>query len=236
MPEFDTPCWETEMVSYRCRKCFGLISKDTDYCPSCQKIFDLYYLAKKLSERYYGMNSDYLPYHNLQHAKEVAMAVSDAPNVHPATVVAAIWHDAIYIPGSKVNEQASADALRYEFRVYKPHANIAEAAALLVEQTKISDHLTSEHKSGQIAYLLDADIHSLGLPTRQFSKFITNQENILVENGAPINKENLKKCAEFLSQFLTVREHIYHTPYFRHKYESLARSNIKKLMEITGAV
>ena len=59
-------------------------------------------------------------YHNVTHAQrvvETVLLLEDSPSSE--LVLAAKWHDAVYIPGSSVNEIASADALMNTYKVYR---------------------------------------------------------------------------------------------------------------------
>lgn len=184
---------------------------------------------------YYKFNSENRFYHNTDHARRVveALDVNDESDV--ATVIAATWHDAIYIPGSKVNEEASANALSYEWKRLNISASpeILAEAVRLIRNTTVEIHCrTHEFLScnSNDGILLDADLLSLSDP---YPKFLENQYNIIKENnGDPTNKEHKKQCSDFL-QNLVIRPYIYCTERFRKEHEQAARENIKRFYDET---
>lgn len=177
---------------------------------------------------YYRFNKENRHYHNWDHAGRVLFEVDEDDRVK----LAALWHDAIYIPGSKVNEEASADALLYEWKSLgiKANTDIVYDACALIRSTTVDWHLSKYEITNAIhAELMDADLVSLADPYIQFQE---NQANIILENGGdPEDFESRAKCADFLKNFLTVREYIYHTDKFRALHEEKAKQNIKRYVE-----
>ncbi len=186
------------------------------------------------AERWYDFNVIQRDYHNWEHANSV---VSALPHWAPDSVVlAAYWHDAVYVPGAQhdANENASAAALALSTREYtdRKTRDIIDEAVELIKCTTINWHLNSTNirveKMVELenrAMLLDADISSLAAP---FEKFLWNQRHILTENGLEWTKENVRKSSDFLLQFTTCREFIYHTDYARGKWERDAYANIMR--------
>ena len=171
-------------------------------------------------------------YHNIQHALKVVDAVyyiKDEPSV--ALMMAAKWHDAVYVPlaGTDANERCSAAALGvcyHRLGIDKtPESDkvIADAQKLIM-RTHVGVHLTDHRvdpESDQ-AVLNDADLSSLA---EAESTFFVNQINIIKENfGTP--HDNIKDSAAFLGKFLTCREYIYHTKNARELWEDKAKENI----------
>jgi len=185
--------------------------------------------------RYYQFNQHGRPYHNYAHAMHVLNHVGQDASL--SVRIAAVWHDAVYIPRGHVNEQASSDALTYEWIENKIAENIPvlHAANKLIEGTVVANHLrtTALDADSDMALLLDADLASLGAP---YDVFVGNQANIILENGGdPDKKESRILCGNFLNAFLTCRPYIYHTAAFREKYESAAKDNIRKYVKSHGS-
>lgn len=185
------------------------------------------------AERWYRFNEFQRPYHNWEHANAVVTAL---PHWAPDSVVlAAYWHDAVYVPGAKfnANEFASSAALAASSREYRDTKtrDIIEEAMGLIECTTIKWHLMTSNLELDIveaehrAMLLDADLSSLAAP---YEQFLRNQKNILEENGLEWTIENAQKSSNFLLQFTTCRENIYHTEFARSKWERTARANITR--------
>lgn len=181
------------------------------------------------SRAWYDHNWGDRHYHNWGHALSVV------DNVHKITdtpsdelIIAAYWHDAVYVPGAgtDANERCSAAALVQSGRIYKDigSQNVIQLAAQMIRYTKIDNHLHEGRLTGDIAILLDADLGSLAAP---YELFLYTQENIILENGGTM-EENKDQSAAFLKQFLKCREFIYHTDYARLNWEQAARSNIER--------
>ena len=192
--------------------------KDADYKLLCEKAAD-----------YYQMHAQYRYYHNFSHAANVLVQCGFLQSKdNPALDLAAIWHDAVYYPGSSGNESASAVALYYEARNINEHKNpIVEEAMSLIKGTTIDHHLTKKRVKGDQAVLLDADLSSLAA---DYLEFCFNQDNILKENFVEFSNVKVKRpmSAMFLAKFLTARKFIYHTKEARLKFEDIAKENITK--------
>ncbi len=186
------------------------------------------------AKRWYEFNADFRFYHNLYHANAVVSALP--PDSKDSVVLAAMWHDAVYIPGAMygANEEASAAALQFTWNQcgLDRDSEILLQAKEFIRRTSVEWHLVEHNYLGEsspdLASLLDADVSSLAA---SYDSFVTNQKNILKENGLEINRINLRKSAAFLNQFLEKRPHIYHTRYARDRWEEPARLNIKTFTE-----
>lgn len=183
------------------------------------------------SHTYYGQNAVDRKYHNLFHAHYVVNSVNVLTDFAPsrALTLAALWHDAVYIPGATgdANEICSAQVLDIEFtRLVKvrKYDQISEDAQRLIRNTGISTHLFHERIDGELAYLLDADLSALAAP---YDVFLKNQENIILENNGNV-AEHSKKSAAFVHMFLWKREFIYHTDEARKLWEYEARKNVTR--------
>lgn len=183
------------------------------------------------ADSFYNILGGSRKYHSLNHSERVVGTVAKLTgSLSPELILAAKWHDAIYIPGSKVNEEASADALLYTYKIYEtfiPNSSeMFQRAADLIRKTTVSHHLVEETRfDGDLALLLDADLVSLA---DDYDAFIDTQEQILIENKKP--KTDLKDSAEFLCQFQSAREFIYHTERGRELFEKKAQKNIDRII------
>lgn len=181
---------------------------------------------------WYDFNRENRQYHNWDHAVSVA---SSLPGWGFSSVLlAAYWHDAVYVPGAQegANENCSAAALIATSRNFPgvPHHDVMIASDL-IRKTTISWHLASEENLvwcdersfSSLSNLLDADLSSLAA---SYDVFLWNQRNIISENGGEWTPENIRKSADFLGQFLTRRKFIYHTERARKRWEVDAKANI----------
>ncbi len=178
-------------------------------------------------------------YHNWDHAVSVHHTLLQlCPSVSFKALLAAVWHDAVYIPGSQFNELASADALCYTAKLLgsSEWLDMAEAAGTLVKSTSIATHQTPEHIKGELAYLLDADLHSLG--AGEYCKFVERQIAIAEEWCTPYSfrfKETrevaLRNQAAFLHDLRGRRSHLFHTQEARELFEVNAHNNILRFYQ-----
>lgn len=217
-----------------------------------EKLLDVHDLRDIWSsaEKWYGMYEYARGYHNIKHASKVVNSLFLIHASPPLELLmAAMWHDAIYIPGAggDVNEKASSAAMMMAYNRRNMHHNqssveverIMQTAKLLIDGTSIEMHFLPLNMSedsrdfGILPYLVDADLSSLA---DNWDSFLATQHKIIDENYGDANDpENLKKCAEFLRKFLHVRKYIYHKPEAQQLWESKARANIQRLIDETGA-
>jgi predicted metal-dependent HD superfamily phosphohydrolase len=177
-------------------------------------------------------------YHNLSHANAVTTSLFTMGVVSPALMLAARWHDAVYIPGAavSVNEDASATALKLEARnlnLTLEQMDVVQEAETMIRLTSMDMHLSRILIKGAIATLLDADISGMASGYRTF---IQNQKNIVLEQtGLPPTKEGLAKASAWLTGFASRRPYLFHTERGRFLYEVLAQDNIKRFAKTYGA-
>jgi predicted metal-dependent HD superfamily phosphohydrolase len=182
--------------------------------------------------KYYALNSANRQYHNTEHMENVVRAVQEStPNPSDALLLAAVWHDAIYMPGagSDANERCSAASLKSEYwtlRTNEQYDHVIVQAMDHIVNTRIEVHLSADEIDGDLAILLDADLKSLA---GSYDTFIETQEKVIKENGGNW-AEHKAKSGEFLAKFLTCRKHIYHAAYGRKNWEEQARANIARLV------
>lgn len=215
--------------------------------------------AIPLASTYYQMDDMLRHYHNLQHAVKVMNAVGDlmGEKTTVAAILAALWHDAIYLTGAKndANEHASIAAMRINMKrlftlAYAPSqgevdsdtsiiAEITYETILLeveeaIKATIISNHLRADNTEtlGIGAYLVDADLSSLADP---YEEFVQHQINIYLESQliSDVTKtpgiEVLGNTVDFLNKLTQARPSIYQTVEGAERYEALARKNIDQL-------
>lgn len=187
------------------------------------------------AETWYHFNEEAKFYHNYEHAFNVVsklFALTEVPSKE--LIIAALWHDAVYIPGAwgDANELASAAAMEYTAKTLGLQRNeVIVGASQLIYNTRLTVHTNPIRIAGELAMLLDADLSSLA---DGFPAFLQTQANIIAENGGTV-EEHSKQSADFLKQFLTCRKSIYHTAFARGLWEDKARSNIEQYWKLAYA-
>lgn len=161
-------------------------------------------------------------YHNLRHLEE-CLGESDAARAlaqKPSLVEAALWfHDAVYDPTSGHNEEDSA-RLAVECLAA---GGVSPELIDLVRQLILCTKTHVPAATPDAALLIDIDLAILGQPAARFWDY----ERAIRAEYAWVPEETFReKRAEILARFLA-RPAIYHTDFYRQKYENVARANLR---------
>lgn len=147
-------------------------------------------------------------------AKELGFSKSQCDTCY----IAGIWHDAVYVPGAKDNEELSAQAL------LQLHPWATESANI-VRKTTVEHHISDEitwDNDPLTCLVLDADLLSLAAP---YNEFLQHQMNIAREHN--LEEVTISHTA-FLSKFLE-KKSIFRSP-LASDYEAFAINNITRLI------
>lgn len=165
-------------------------------------------------------------YHNLNHLANgfAELAAVAGELADREAVEFALWfHDIVYVPGNKYNEVISA-AIAYTYALELTGCTVfAGKVRRLVEATQ---HDADAGLDADTQFLLDADLAILGYPWPQFAAYsdgIRREFFFLSDNAYRAGRRAV------LQKFLN-RPYIYHTEFFRAKYENCARANIARLL------
>lgn len=168
-------------------------------------------------------------YHNLSHlehmfnhAKPVKSKIHNWHNF-----LFAIWyHDVIYKPTKKDNEEKS--AILAKKRVKQLHLNEKHLKMIenLIISTKKHQIISSQNTDN--AYLLDIDLSILGTSWDTYQKYIQNiRKEYAVYPNFIYNKGRKKVLQHFLE-----RETLYFTEVFQNKFETQAKENLTKEIKL----
>lgn len=175
-------------------------------------------------------------YHNLNH---INRCLSVAENLHleyfnKTQLITAIWfHDAIYNPWSRHNEQFSAElASKYCQQEHTFLSNglgfgknlrtVIQAIKATAEHTEDQVFNSDQYNVNVIHYMLDIDL--IGLAD-EYSKYSETGEQIRKEYSHLNKNEFDKGRYTFLIRMLD-RKKIFYTDDFYQKYETKARENM----------
>jgi predicted metal-dependent HD superfamily phosphohydrolase len=183
-------------------------------------------------------------YHDESHVYTVLSALFKITKPSKAQILAAIWNDAVYVPGAQSedsNEIASSELLGYKLRqlVGLPACvELQHGAAELIMATTIKRHLEPNIQKEYEVYVLDveemelqdADLSTLALP---FPRFINKQVQLIQEyfgkgKTYKVTADQLRLQSDFLQKFL-LKKRIFRTDTGYKLYESQARLNITEL-------
>lgn len=101
------------------------------------------------------------PYHNAVHLAQVRVALSQFVDIDEKLDMAILYHDAVYVPGRRDNEERSAAMACNAYPQYAAFLQTAIMATALHQRT--GDHL--------IDLFLDADMSILGMPWGQYDAY-----------------------------------------------------------------
>ncbi len=162
-------------------------------------------------------------YHNLTH---LASGWNDLNTVRsllelPDRVEFAwFYHDFIYNPHSHRNEEDSALIAHEVATNARLPTTFGNDALLLIMATK---H-TESAQQRDAKFIVDIDLSILGKSPQEFDAY---ERGIRSEYSWVDEATFREKRSEILQRFLH-RPYIYHTPFFRQRYEQQARENLKR--------
>jgi predicted metal-dependent HD superfamily phosphohydrolase len=170
-------------------------------------------------------------YHGLSHLTALLdLMNAHAPHMAPGSPprLAIWWHDAIYNPQARDNEERSSD-------LAGDHLIRLGAPTGLIEQTCTVILMTRNHWDGPSAgdgdYFLDADIAILGAPPAVYDAYAAN-----VRQEYAFAPDDLFRAGRsaFLKSALA-RQRLFRTGVFEAAYAPQARANMQReLSQLTG--
>lgn len=173
------------------------------------------------------------PYHSWRHIRAALGALHRwlGPELPPALLAAALWHDAFYDPKASDNEERSADLCAEHLREIGADEETVSRAVELILATK--KHVPPDDSPDALA-LLDADLWILGATPRVYDRYarLIRREYAHVEENAYRTGRSA-----VLERFLA-RERLYfqNSPEARSR-EVRARKNLRReLAQLRGAV
>jgi predicted metal-dependent HD superfamily phosphohydrolase len=152
-----------------------------------------------------------------------------APHIPPGASprLAVWWHDSIYDPQARDNEERSADLAR-------EHLTQLGAAAALIQTTANLILMTRNHWSGPSAgdgdYFLDADIAILGAPSQVYDRYA---EDVRQEYAWASDPAWRAGRSAFLQSALA-RQRLFRTDAFETAYGQQARINMARELALLG--
>ena len=167
-------------------------------------------------------------YHNLDHLNEMLAHLQRHRRASPEATpqdaalfgMALVYHDLIYKPTRKDNEQRSAQAAANLLREGKLAPERIAYCERLILTTKT--HLPSQPVDPDTALLIDLDLAVLARAPQDYDRYRTAiRREFWMLPGFVFRKGRTKALTTFLN-----RPHIYHTPYGSAHYEAAARENL----------
>ncbi len=164
-------------------------------------------------------------YHNLSHINSMLTQVEDFKSSitnYDAFLLAVWYHDIIYEPTKKNNEERSALLAKKRLKTLNIDDKTLETVQALIVSTKKHEVLLTDNIDN--SYLLDIDLSILGANWETYQEYL---KNIRKEYAIFPNFMYRKGRKKVLRHFLE-RETLYFTKDYQTKFEKKARENLSK--------
>ncbi|MCB1777062.1 MAG: hypothetical protein KDI50_06475 [Candidatus Competibacteraceae bacterium] len=180
-------------------------------------------IYERLVEYYEGVHRHY---HTLAHIRHCLYEFNQAAACmdDPDAVEIALWfHDAIYEPGAKDNEQRSAEL----FQKYAEASGCADSAfqRRIDNLIMITTHREQPSRKDE-QFIVDIDLSGFGLPWDAFEQDGRRIRAECTEISDDVYYSGLIKFLQMLQE----RPTFFFTDFFQERYERAARKNIKRLI------
>lgn len=167
-------------------------------------------------------------YHSFTHVQEVLRHLATVPAwTQPAEVyLAALFHDAIYVPGRKDNEARSGELAAEAIATFLPRASLDVARVRrLIELT--ARHGAVVPPDLDAAHFLDADMAILGADPATFDAY----DAAIAQEYLPVTNALLYRFGRrrFLSKLL-VAPRLFHSDHFHTRFDTPARANLRRAL------
>jgi predicted metal-dependent HD superfamily phosphohydrolase len=210
-----------------------LASIAQSWSPLLDGLDELPDLLPELAARY---TEPHRAYHGIDHIAALArlfVEVDRGPTWHAPLEVqlAILFHDAIYEPGRPDNEDRSADLATSMLRD-RPIAARVDVTHVdaMIRATKTHDRLTDPNDH-DLAHFIDTDMSILGAPPPVYDAYA---QAVRREFSAIPDALFNQGRETFLKKQLT-RESLFHTPWFRARFDAQARANLEReLLALAG--
>lgn len=194
-------------------------------CCSCGEATDSADLYQELASHYAEPHRHYHTGNHIDRCLEQFDLTKQLMNAPDAVEMALWFHDAIYDLKARDNEQQSADLFL---------AWLGDPADTLFDQRVVELILFTTHQQppppGDGQYMVDIDLASFGQP---WPRCRQDAVAIRTEHADQADTAFFSQQKRFL-QALLDRPSIYASEWFRDRYETQARDNIRRLMAITS--
>ncbi|TWO73229.1 N-methyl-D-aspartate receptor NMDAR2C subunit [Caenimonas sedimenti] len=166
-------------------------------------------------------------YHTLQHLRDCLLHFDAARSMaeRPDEVELALWfHDAVYDPAGKDNEERSADWARASMLAAGCDAAAAERVHALVLATRHDDMAAPD--DGDTKLLLDIDLASLGSAPARFD----DDNRAIRAEYAHVPEPDYRDGRRRILEGFVARPRIYRTSAFHDALERRARENLGRAL------
>lgn len=183
-------------------------------------IDDIQDLWEEIKRCYSSVGRHYHNYAHLQHLSRDLLVVKKQINDWDSLLLALLYHDIIYDPTSKTNEEESAQLMAIRLSSIRLPSEKINKCEMHVLATK--NHITTAQPD--TSFFVDADLAILGAPWPAYYAYSRQIRQEYMMYADDIYWEGRKAV---LNKFLS-QDRIYKTDHFFLLYERQAKKNIKK--------
>jgi predicted metal-dependent HD superfamily phosphohydrolase len=190
---------------------------------------DAYHIFDRLEAMYGEAHRSYHTFEHLAEMFKVASKLADSATDMGAVQLAIWFHDAVYDPRARDNEERSA---QLAFEWLRSLGVRDEALAQVAAMIRMTAHSNFSDVDANTAVLLDADLAILSAEERRYQRYAADirREYAWVEDSA-YRVGRIKVLESFLH-----RPRIYRTTRMYEVAEQLARRNLAAEIEQLGSV
>ncbi len=173
-------------------------------------------------------------YHDERHVLELlALAAEHVPDLTETERLAILFHDAVYVPGAPkgTNETLSALLMRATVAWLARNGEMAPLRDGMVNDVAAIIEATTHGEPPPAAAerVCDLDLWRLAAPWEEFQRHSADIDREFRHLYPPGDACKLAR-KEFYRSMLT-RAHVFHTPYFRQRFEPIARANFQRALQ-----
>jgi predicted metal-dependent HD superfamily phosphohydrolase len=171
---------------------------------------------QKIVDRYSEVGRHY---HNLEHVRRLLILCDEMGIEDTEITLAVFYHDIIYNPGSRHNEEKSVDFARRSLERIGISEDRTTTIFGMIMATR--DHLSGEHDPATHLFL-DLDMSILGAERQNYEQYVGGVRAEYSRVPDVVFRRNRRR---FLEKLLKT-EHIFRTRIFRNRFEERARENV----------
>lgn len=166
-------------------------------------------------------------YHTWRHIESMftVFHMHFGTDMRPEELVAILYHDAVYHPWSKTNEEDSCKLMRVHRPQYYP--KVEDSFLTLVDEIIMATKHDGDLPESSFR-IVDIDLSILGKPTAVYDEYVANTR----KEYAQYSDDEWKQGRTTFLEGMLAKQKIYNTEIIKKAYEESARNNMQR--ELTG--
>lgn len=192
------------MVELLIQQSEGIVMDTKQFTTFCDSVFSEMTMRQDVKSAMSGVlanmySTEYRKYHGMCHIIHIfEFQQAHKISLTLAQKLAILYHDVVYLPGCKENEELSAKFMVAALKPFAPHEALDEASRIVID-TKQHFTVNPFYMSQQSKLVLDLDISSMSL---DYDKFLW-WNRLVEEEFKPFGFNDLSKRIAFFEMFLS---------------------------------